>query len=128
MALLFTARTERQANSKSFSVCALTGSPETCTQLAALSPGASIKSLSCKSAPPDTGRSSTGLIAVKSHCKIRIEGFFISTSSASASNAGAIKTSVNILESGSAIAKSTLRLAATTPPNAETGSHSWAFK
>ena len=46
---------------------------------------------------------------------------------ASGSYSGAMMTSVKICESGCAIATVTLRLAATTPPNAETGSQACAF-
>ena len=36
-------------------------------------------------------------------------------------------TSVNICDKGSAIATVTVRLAATTPPKADTGSQAWAL-
>ena len=52
--------------------------------------------------------------------------FCVSSSTASASNAGATSTSVKMPETVSAISRVTVRLAAMTPPNAETGSHSCA--
>ena len=52
----------------------------------------------------------------------------VRSSSASASNAGAASTSVKTSASCSAIALVTVRLVATTPPYADTGSHSCALR
>ena len=52
----------------------------------------------------------------------------MSTSSASASNAGATTTSVKMSATVRAISTVTGRLVAMMPPNAETGSHSWALR
>ena len=56
-----------------------------------------------------------------------MEGFFISISNAALSYSGAMITSVNTSERDCAIAAVTVRFAAITPPNADTGSHKCAF-
>ena len=54
--------------------------------------------------------------------------FRVRTSSASAVNDGATTTSVKISATCSAMVRSTSRLAAMTPPKADTGSHACALR
>ena len=54
--------------------------------------------------------------------------FAVSTSTASSVNAGATTTSVKTSATCSAIVRSTSRLAAMTPPNAESGSQACALR
>src|ERR1019366_8529822 len=136
MALDLTARTARQANRRSASVAVPAGSPHTSCQREGSSPPvspsttASILSRVCIKTPPLTGRKSTSSprSMPSGSFRRRIAFLRLRISSASGSKAGATTTSVNTVATCSAIAAVTGRLVATTPPNADWGSHAWASR
>jgi hypothetical protein len=124
----FTERHAFQAKMRSSRVSSSAGSPVTSVQPLAVSWGSSAKrSASWYSRPPEIWRTSRASRTNPSGSWSRRRFFFVfSTSSAASSNPGATSTSVKISFTVSAMPRVTTRLAAMTPPNAETGSHSCA--
>src|SRR6478752_3935183 len=125
----FTDRQARQAKARSVRVASSTGSPAARVQFAGSSPGASIRSRVWASTPPEMPRNSTGSGAVCAGItSSRMFFLRVSTATASSAKPGARTTSVNTSAICSAMATVTGRLAAITPPKADTGSHSWASR
>ena len=127
-ALDLAARTARHAKARSARTASSAAGPAARVQVAGSSPSASTASAICSSMPPETCLASTASRR-KPSGRLSRRRFFLAEriSRASGSNAGATTTSVNTSFTWAAMAAVTGRLAAITPPNAETGSHAWAL-
>ena len=123
IALDFGARTARQAKARSSIVAASTAEPATRRQVAGSSPSALRSSAPWSKTPPEIGRRSTQPRSGRGWAR-RIRKPLRSPRmlNAASSYPGATTTSVKTSAIASAMAAVTGLLAATTPPNADTGS------
>ena len=129
----FTARQAFHAKARSARTSSGAASPVASVQVDGSSPSASTWSTRCISTPPLIPRNSTGSgCSSGGHTQdpdvLATPGQDCRTSTAPSSYAGATITSVNVSRSCSAIATETGRLTAITPPNADVGSHSFAWR